>query len=165
MSEAHPLNLPLALGCVEYEMHVLAMALLMRRDGSPSDGRFPEAVSELVASALLVKARSLVEFLTRRPNAKGITLENFGIPRRNDPVLKEFYGFVCNHSVHLDRKRASDPLVLRATKYHEALYVLRECANACNEIREKGVRLSAKRHRERHEVLRAQLTLLGIELT
>ena len=90
MSRANPPNLPLALGCVEYEMHVLAMALLMRREGSSTDPRFPEAVSELVASALLLKARSLVEFLTLRGSRKRITLESFGMPRRKDQRLSRF---------------------------------------------------------------------------
>jgi hypothetical protein len=164
MPRTKPRDLSLALGCIEYEMHVLAMALLLRRDGLPRNQNFPEAVSELVASALLLKARSLVEFLTLRRNTERITLESFGIARKTDPALRRFQGFVSQHSVHLDWERARDPLVIRDANYEDAVYVLRECACACNQIQKSGVRLGPERHRKRHQVLRAQLALLGIKL-
>jgi hypothetical protein len=143
-------------------MHVLAMALLMRRNRMATEQPFPEAMEELVASALLQKARSLAEFLSsRKPNM--ICTKAFGISPSDDSVLDRFYGFVSQHSVHLDWQRARDPLLRRPEMYEEATHVLRKCAEVCAEIRARGVSLSAERHRKRHEVLRQQLALLNIE--
>src|SRR5205809_654773 len=110
MSRRQPQDLHLALGCIEYDMHVLAMSLLMRRDSVHKELLFPEGISELVSSALLVKARSLVEFLLAAKD-RGITVKSFGIAPRNDPTLNKFFGFVSQHSAHLDWKRARDPLM------------------------------------------------------
>jgi hypothetical protein len=157
-------DLGLALGCLEYDMHVLAMALLIQRKGGAQWQPFPTAFSEMVASALLTKARSLVEFLMHKPEPGRITVETFGVERRKGGTLGAFLGYVSQHSVHLDWKRARAEVSRRPAKYEEALGVLRECAAVCSQIRERGVTLSAERHRKRHAVLRAQLTALGIEL-
>jgi hypothetical protein len=161
MPKQEPHDLQLALGCVEYEMLVLATALIMRRDSSHERLRFPDAVYQLVFAALLVKARSLVEFLLASDRRR-ITVKSFGLTPTNDRVLRSFYGWVSQHSVHLEWKRARDPLVLRESKYDEALHVLRESARVCERIRERGIDVRAERHRRRQAVLQAQLADLGL---
>jgi hypothetical protein len=56
-----------ALGCVVYDMHLLATALLLRQYARASGQK---DLRELASDMLLLKGRSLIEFLTSKHRLK-----------------------------------------------------------------------------------------------
>ena len=147
------------LGCVVYDMHLLATALLLRRDAcanARSDLR------NLADDMLPLKARSLIEFLTLKDRLKKrITVDDFGLDRKPVPQeLRNLFGFVSQRSAHLTWDRAQDPLPLRPNIDRDGLRVLELANEACSQILEKGVTLSLPRHRTFYQALQSQLAQL-----
>jgi hypothetical protein len=148
-----------ALGCVVYDMHLLATALLLRRYARAS-GR-PD-LRELAGDILLLKARSLIQFLTsKRRSNKRITVHDFALHAKPvPPALRGFEGFVSQRSAHLSWDRARDPLPRRPNIDRDGLWVLDLANAACTQILAKGITLSLPRHQTYYQVLKSQLAQL-----
>jgi hypothetical protein len=147
-------------------MYLLAGALLIRRERFQVAGLDGNVVRQLAGDILLIKARSIVEFLTptkKRERKARITVESLGIldaPR--DSRFLRLFAHASQRSAHLTWERAQDPLPLIPSIDDEGLNVLRHCATICARAYENGMRLSARRHQLRHGELVTLLRMLGI---
>jgi hypothetical protein len=148
-----------ALGCVVYDMHLLATALLLWRYAR---ARGRKDLRELAGDMLLLKARSLIEFLTsKHRSTKKITVHDFALERKTVPsALERFIGFASQRSAHLSWDRAQDPLPRRPNIDSDGLVVLNLANEVCSQILAKGITLSLPRHRAYYQVLQSQITKL-----
>ncbi len=152
-----------ALGCIEYDMYVLASALLLRRAArSAGSPRVLRDATQLAADALFLKARSLLEFLTsKRRMAARIRPHDFGFrPIPMPKGLRPLFGYVSQRCAHLSWARAQEPLLVWKDVDGTGLQVLRLASDFCAEARRSGFRLGAPRHRRRHPLVERKLAAL-----
>ncbi len=154
------LQLSYALGSVEYEMMLLAVALreYVNLGVHPTPGR-----RELLSETVLTKARTLLEFIAPvRKSHDQIRARDFGIAMSSESWGR-WYGRLSNLTVHLSWDRATPKLPSGAGAEGFAVRVLRESADVCSQIRESGIRLVDGRHTRRHALVRQCLRDLKID--
>jgi hypothetical protein len=148
-----------ALGCVVYDMHLLATALLLRQYARASGQK---DLRELASDMLLLKGRSLFEFLTSKHRLKKrITVHDFALdPRQIPQELRDFFGFASQRSAHLSWDRAQDPLPRHPNIDSDGPVVLNLANEVCSQILAKGITLSLPRHRAYYQALLSQIAQL-----
>jgi hypothetical protein len=148
-----------ALGCVIYDMRLLATALLLRRYAR---ARGRKDLRELAGDMLLLKARSLIQFLTSKHRSnKKITVHDFALEPKTVPsALKRFIGFASQRSAYLSWDRAQDPLAPRPSIDKDGILVLNLADEACAEMLAKGLTLSLPRHKKYYQALQLQMAEL-----
>jgi hypothetical protein len=161
-----------ALGNVEYEMYVLATALLTRAKWRVHGYKRPlHPEHEAAAELALLKTRSLFEFLTgvrkkRKKKAtqhEQLTLQDFGLSLEDWPSMGQIYSRLSQYSAHLTLDRAREELPSWPERFELAEAVLRRAAQRCRDIYAENVRLSARHHKARHPLVVKQLIALGID--
>ncbi len=118
-----------ALGNLEYEMCVLATALIERSRWRAQGSNFPlQPEHEAAAELALLKARSLLEFLTGvRNRGKQLTLATFGLPSKKR-WEKSVYGKLSQLATHLTLDRARAEPEPWPQRFRIAEDILREAA-------------------------------------
>jgi hypothetical protein len=165
MAKSTNLDRRCALGAVEYDMHVLAGGLLLRRYPPRLDSpNHPSALRELAGDAVLLKMRTLLEFLGLLPKRKDrFSVSNFDLtPLRQNQEFRLFFGHISQRCAHLTKDRAREPLWVWPHLDRAGLLVLQLCAEACSAIRSTGLTPCRQAQRRRHALLQEQLRQLGV---
>ncbi len=157
MSSHVPTTAPddgVALGCVVFETHVLAAAMLVRQGGSVP----PEALRAVATEALLLKARSLIDFFRVRQkppedSKRDILASLFRLQEEPlDAPMWEFRQMVNKRCAHLTVDRA-DVNLRRWTSSDGrslddcALWVLDAAITKIEAARAKGISLVKDSHK------------------
>ena len=166
MAEATAFDHCSALGAVEYDMHVLAAALLLRRYPPPADAsNDPKALRQLAGDALLLKMRALLEFLGLLDSRNGrlFSIGDFKLDTLpQDRRFGVLFGHISQRCAHLTKDRAKHRLWVWPHLDRAGLLVLALCAEASYTIRATGLFPSRSAQSSRHTVLLEQLRLLGL---
>jgi hypothetical protein len=165
MAKSTGLNRRSALGAVEYDMHVLAAGLLLRRYPPLLNGpNHPRAVRELAGDAVLLKMRALVEFLgLLRKRKDRFTVSDFNLtPLKQNHEFGLLFGHISQRCAHLTKDRAREPLWVWPHLDQAGLLVLRLCAEACSVIRSTGLTPRRPAQRKRHTLLQELLQQLRV---